>query len=873
MPSLHVRCGSAGVLGAPRPFTLGGTARVYERSRPFAVRHLSLDLTLDVEHKSIDAVATLDVERIDASATEICLDAVSFEVASVALVDPRKSPTPGSPPRGTGKKRATLAKFVYDGNTLRIPLGERRTARLRVAYRATPKRGLYFLEPDEHVQDRPRQVWTQCQDEDARHWFPCHDKPHLKMTFELSARVPRGWSCLSNGELTKRDDKPGAKLWQYHWRMDDPLPSYLVTLVAGEFSEIDAGRASGVPVTYLVPKGREADGRRTFRRTPDMIEHFGKLLGVPYPWNKYAQVVVSDFIFGGMENTTATTMYEHVLLDERAAIDITSDDIVAHELAHQWFGDYVTCRDWSHGWLNEGFATFFEHIDVEHHLGKDEYEYSLRSDLEAYFGEANVRYRRAIVCQDYDAPIDIFDRHLYQKGGLVLHMLRTMLGDRVFWRAINAYLTKHARSIVETRDLMRSLEDVSGRGLEQFFEQWVYRAGHPELEVKIEHEGRALTVSVKQAQKIDKDSPPFAFSFAFDLAPSKGKPIRHVRRIDKAIDTITVPSPERPSFVVIDPQFGVLADVRLDAPADMLRRQLAQAPTARGRWLAAAALGKRGDAASIDALGHSLGKETEFWGVRAQAAQALGETRLGEAFQILKSHSRTKHPKVRRAIVQALGHFRTPEASQALAPLALKDRSYLVESEAARSLGQTRQRAGFDTLIEVLDRPAWGDVIRMGALDGLAALRDERAISHVLARTRYGVSSRGRRSAVMALGKLTSERKHREALEELLDDVDPHVRVDVVRALVEMGDAKGRAALARRLDRENDGRVRRRIREALHELGIRGKEREAELRDDFDKLRTEQAELSLKVKRLEALLPAPPDGSKRPPRHSKRQGR
>jgi aminopeptidase N len=839
------------MLGAPRPFTLGGTARVYERSRPFAVRHLSLDVALDTENKSIDGVATIDVDRIDASAEELRLDAVSFEIREVSLVD----------------KRTTPIAIVYDGNTLRIPVGrEKRAARIRIAYRATPKRGLYFIEPDEHVQNRPRQVWTQCQDEDARHWFPCHDKPHLKMTFEFRVKVPKGWSCLSNGELVEKDDKSSPKAWQYHWRMNDPLPSYLVTLVAGEFAEIDGGKAGGVPVTYLVPKGREADGRRTFRRTPQMIAHFGKLVGVPYPWNKYAQVVVSDFVFGGMENTTATTMYEHILVDERAAVDVTSDDLIAHELAHQWFGDYVTCRDWSHGWLNEGFATFFEHVDVEHHLGKDEYDYSMRADFDAYLAEANGRYRRPIVCQDYDAPIDVFDRHLYQKGGIVLHMLRTMLGDEVFWRSVNAYLTKHARSIVETRDWMRALEDVSGRGLEQFFEQWVYRAGHPELDVKVEHEGGVLTITVKQTQKIDKESPAFAFPFTFDVVHGKGKPARHARRIEKASDTVTVPCAERPSFVVIDADFGVLADVKLDVPADMLRHQLASAPTARGRWLAAHVLGKRADAPSVQALARSLANESEFWGVRAQAALALGETRVGEAFDELVRHVKTKHPKVRRAVVQALGHFRTGAASQALERVALKDRSYLVESEAARSLGQTRQRAAFDTLVEVLDRPAWADVIRMGALDGLAALRDERAVSHVLARTRYGVPSRGRRSAVMALAKLTTERKHREALEELLDDSDPHLRADVVRALVEMGDAKGRTALARRLDRENDGRVRRRIREALHELGARTRERETELRDELEKLRTEQAELSLKVKRLESLV-SPASGK------TKRQGR
>jgi len=840
MSSLHARCGSACVLGAPRPFTLSGTPRVYERPRPFNVRHLSLEIGLDPAGKSIDGVATLDVERIDRSATELCLDAVSFDVKEVVLFDE--------------KKRAQ--KFVYDGDTLRVPIAlEKRTARVRIAYRATPKRGLYFLEPDEHVQDRPRQVWTQCQDEDARHWFPCHDKPHLKMTFELSARVPKGWFCLSNGELVKRSDKSRSGFSHYHWRMNDPLPSYLVTLVAGEFSVIDAGKAGRVPVTYLVPKGREADGRRSFRRTPEMIEYFGKLVGVPYPWNKYAQIVVSDFIFGGMENTTATTMYEHVLLDERAAIDITSDDIIAHELAHQWFGDYVTCRDWSHGWLNEGFATLFEHIDTEHHLGRDEYHYGIRNNLDEYFAEANGRYRRPIVCQDYDAPIDIFDRHLYQKGGLVLHMLRTMLGDKVFWASVKTYLTRHARSIVETRDLMRALEDVSGRGLEQFFEQWVYRAGHPELEVKVEYDDGALAVTVKQAQKVDKDAPAFVFALSFDVAPPKGKIVRHTRQLQKATDTITVACAERPSFVVIDPELAVLAEVRLDVPPDMLRRQLASAPTARGRWLAAPALGKRADGPSLQALGRAIEKEGEFWGVRAQAALALGETRIAAAFDILKANVKTKHPKVRRAVVQALGHFRTPEASNALRPIALKDKSYLVESEALRSLGQTRQAAAFDTLVEVIDRPSWADVIRIGALDGLAALRDERAISDVVARTRYGVPTRGRRAAVMALAKLTSDRKHREMLEELLDDPDPQVRVEVVRAIVEMGDPKARPTLSRHLDHEQDPRVRRRMREALHELVGRSKDLSIELRDEIEKLKTEHAELAAKVTKLEALGP------------------
>ena len=303
------------------------------------------------------------------------------------------------------------------------------------------------------------------------------------MTTEISARVPNGWAVLSNGALvSKETPKKGARGGSHSedGRASPELPAHARRRrlrrdrggrqartsghARARAQGTGTGRKSGkgekaekdtVPLSYLVPKGRLEDGLRTFARTPNMVEHFSAITGTPYPWNKYAQVVVSDFIFGGMENTTATTMYEHILLDSRAAIDVTSDDLIAHELAHQWFGDYVTCRDWSEGWLNEGFATYFEHVWREKRFGRDEYEYGVKSDLDAYLAEATGRYRRPIVCQDYDAPLDLFDRHLYEKGGLVLHTLRVELGDALFWAGITLYLTRHGRSVVETRDLLR----------------------------------------------------------------------------------------------------------------------------------------------------------------------------------------------------------------------------------------------------------------------------------------------------------------------------------------------------------------------------------------------------------------------------------
>jgi aminopeptidase N len=845
----HARCACSQLraLGAPRPFALPGGRRQYERDRPFAVRHISIDLALDVPRKAVEGWCTISFDRVDAAATTLTLDAVSFEIESVEL---------------DGGKGFAPAKHHYDGERIAVTIDAALTkGEVRVTYRANPRRGLYFLAPDEHVKNRPTQVWSQCQDEDARHWFPCHDKPHLKQTTELRVKVPTGWTALSNGKLASRSADGANEV--FHFKQDKPHPTYLVTLVAGTFSTLEDGEVLGAPVSYLVPPGREEDGRRTFKETPGMIRHFSEVTGTPYPWAKYAQVVVSDFIFGGMENTSATTMYEHILLDDRAALDITGDDLIAHELAHQWFGDLVTCRDFGHGWLNEGFATYFEHVDRQRRLGEDEYEYGLVGDQEGYLGEARTRYMRPIVCHDYEQPIDVFDRHLYEKGGLVLHVLRRTLGDAAFWGGVKEYLRRHAYGIVETRDLQRALEDVSGRSLDRFFEQWVFKAGHPELEVDVAHQDDALVVTVKQTQKTGPEVPLFALTLELDIARADGTTTRETLAVERQAETFVIPAKDRPRFVVVDPRHLVLGSVAVSAPADLLRAQLALATTARGRWLAAAALAKRDDPQTVAALAAVVSDEAAFWGLRVEAASALGKIRGDEARAALIAGLAAVHPKARRGVVAALGSFRDAEAAGALRRVALSDASYLVEAEAARSLGGTRQGAAFDTLIEVLDRASWADVIRAGALDGLAALRDDRAIPHVTARTRYGVPTRARRAAIRALPKLSSDRKTRELLEDLLEDPDPYLRVDVAIAVGELGDAKSRGPLARALERELDGRVKRRLREVSRDLGGGPRAEHERLKDELDKLRDEQRELRTRLAKLEAKSVIDGEGSEK----------
>jgi aminopeptidase N len=835
---LHARCGrfheaheSQGAGG--RPFALGeDTRKHFEADRPFRVKHLALDIALFFDKKSVAGKATLDVVRAAPDATSIVLDAVAFDIASLDV---------------DGKR----ASYTYDGRLLTVPLGKKKVARIVVEYSATPRKGLYFMEPDAEVPTRPLQMWSQCQEEDARHFVPCQDAPHVKMTTEITVAVPKGWYALSNGELVSRRPEKGGRE-RFHWKMNEPHPSYLLTLAVGEFAEIEDA-AGKVPLSFLFPKGREEDARRTFKNTKVMIERFSELIGQPYPWNRYAQIVVSDFIFGGMENTTATTLYEHVLIDKRGSIDITSEDLIAHELAHQWFGDFLTCRDWSEGWLNEGFATYFEHIWREHKEGHDAYEYGLLTDLDAYLSEAAGRYRRPIVCRDYDSPLDLFDRHLYEKGGLVLHVLRQELGDATFFAGLKKYVTTHQRSIVETRDLVRALEDVSGRSLGQLFHELVYTAGHPEIDVNVTWSHGVLELTAKQTQDT-KDGVPAVFRvpIELDVADEKGKIDRRSVVLDKKSATFALPCPKRPAWVLVDPRMRILGDVSATAPNDMLRAQLSKAPTARGRWRAAQMLAKSSDLPTIRALAHSVQVEKEAWMVRAEAAAALGGIRAAEAEEALVKSLKAKHPKVRRAVVSALGAKKALATGKELARISKSDESYLVCAEAARALGKTKDPAAKKTLLSIVDEPSWADVVGAAAADGLGALRDESAIPELLARTKYGHPTRLRRAAIMALSQLSTETRVREAIEEHLSDRDPHLRIDVVRALLEIGDARSRRKLREQLEVDLDARVRRRIREALRDLGRDDRKVARELESRIERMEKDYAELKSEVLRLGA---------------------
>jgi len=513
MPAAALRVDPVSSVAMTREFAFPGTRARWAPDRVVDIQHLALALEVDPARRSVVGSVTLRCRVIADDTRSVELDAVELTIDRVTA-------------------DGAAARFRHDGKKLRIELPSPAAAGaelvLAIGYRGAPRRGLYFIGPSEAYPGKPVQIWSQGQDEDSRYWFPCYDYPNNRTTSEVIATVPEKFTVISNGALIATSANTAAKTRTFHWRHDVPHSAYLITLAAGEFTMIEE-RAGDTPVTYYVHPGREDDARRAFGNTPRMIQFFERIIGVPYPYAKYAQVAVSDFIFGGMENTSATTQTADTLHDARAHLDFKSDPLVAHELAHQWWGDLLTCRDWAHAWLNEGFATYFEALWCEENLGPDEFAWNVRQDREGYLDEDANHYRRPIVCNRYRTPIDLFDRHLYEKGSLVLHMLRRITGDDLFYKSLNLYCTRHRGGNVITQDLQRAFEDTTGRNLDWFFDQWVYKEGHPEIEVSssFDDKKKLLSIIVKQTHRTTDTTAAFKFPVTIALMDANGGEVRH----------------------------------------------------------------------------------------------------------------------------------------------------------------------------------------------------------------------------------------------------------------------------------------------------------------------------------------------------------
>jgi len=789
------------------------------------------------------------VRAVQEVLTSLTLDAVDLQIAQV-------------------RQAGSTIPYDYDGQRLRMtfaePLHRAAEATVEVDYSVTkPRLGLYFITPDAAYPDKPVQLWTQCQDEDARYWFPCFDAPNEKATTEITVTVPQPYFALSNGKLvsSSRDDTAGTST--YHWLQDQPHATYLMTLVVGEFSE-HTETVDGIPVQWYVARGREADGQRAFGDTPEMVRFFSQQLGVPYPWNKYAQIAVSDFVFGGMENTTATTQTDLTLHDARAHLDFSSNGLVAHELAHQWFGNLLTCKHWAHAWLNEGFATYFDALFHEHHKGTDEFCYYMHQNAKGYFREDGEHYRRPIVTNVYIEPIDLFDHHLYEKGSLVLHMLRYLLGDAAFWSSMTQYVTANRHQVVETVDLERAIETATGRNLQAFFQQWVYKGGHPEYQVEFAWDDatRMATVTIRQQQHTGTEhgveTPLFDMPVTLLFALPEGEQ-RVSLRIHEQLHTFHIALSAKPRWLSFDPGNWILKKLQLKMPKDMLIAQLQHDPDVMGRIYAAEALGEVGSLEAVAGLRQAL-EHDSFWGVQAEIARILGKIHTPAALEALLANTHLSHPKARRAIAMALGEFKDDQAAAALSEVVQAgDASYFVEAEAAAALGKTRRDSALAVLQQAVQKPSWNETIRNGVFRGLADLQDDSALPVLLDFTTYGQPQLARYAAIRALGTLGGEKDPAPAaildtLTALLDEAHFRTRMATLDALEALHSSKTLPALERLRDRDLDGRVKRRVVEVIEAIRSARKQTDEvlQLRDDFQAIREENKKLLERLDRLEA---------------------
>jgi aminopeptidase N len=845
-----------------KSFELPGAKPHYNPDRPGQVEHIFLDLKLDIPNQSYHGNCNIRLLPIRNNIERLTLDAVNLNIQSIEIDE-------------------VPQKFEYNGEKLVIQLSQPTQTGKRlliaIAYSVEkPQRGIYFIQPDKHYPHKPIQVWTQGEDEDSRFWFPCFDYPGQLSTSEIRVRVPKHLIAISNGELIETAENGDDKI--YHWSQQQVHPTYLMTLAVGDFAEI-RDEWKGKPVTYYVEKGREADAKRSMEKTPRMIEFLSEKYGYAYAFPKYAQICVDDFIFGGMENTSATLLTDRCLLDERAALDNRStESLVVHELAHQWFGDLLVIKHWSHAWIKEGMASYSEVMWTEHEYGIQDAAYYRLLEARSYLNEDSSRYRRPMVTHVYREAIELYDRHIYEKGSCVYHMIRTELGDELFWQAIQTFVNDHAHQTVETVDLLRSIEKATGHNLTFLFDQYVYRGGHPDFKVAYSWDGDAdlakVTVTQTQASPDNngqKDLFDLKIPIGFGYSHSQSGLKIFTVRVNEREQSFYFPLTEKPDFISFDVGNNYLKTVILEYPVPELKAQLEFDPNPISRIYAAEALANKGALEAIKALSAALENDS-FWGVRVEVARQLAEISLDQAFDGLVSGLQDQSSYVRRAVVESLSKIKTHASYKAVKGFVQDgDASYYVEAAACRTVGviaaaNLEDKPHEDKVIKLLksvleEKAGWNEVVRSGAVAGLAEFKSsEVALNLLIEYTKLGISQPLRLTTIRALGKIsvgqtpTNIERILDRLAEIARETFFLTQMAVVSALGQMETPKAIAILQSLAHQTADGRVRRYAEEEVTKVqkNIGPEKSLRQMREELDQLKQQNQELKSRLETLEA---------------------
>ncbi len=635
----------------------------YYRATPTRINnlvHTKLDVRFDYKNQFLNGKEWVTLQPHFYPTDSLRLDAKGMDIKQIALVN---------------DQQLVPLKYTYDDNSLLIKLDrsyhstEKYT--IYLDYTAKPNllkaqgsaaindaKGLYFINPNERTPNKPRQIWTQGETEASSAWFPTIDRPNQKTTAEIAMTVLDNYVSLSNGALiNQQKNNDGTRTDT--WKMELPHAPYLFMMAVGDF-KIYQDKYNNIPVDYYLEPKYAPYAKDIFGKTPAMMDFYGKTLGVPYPWNKYAQIVCRDYVSGAMENTTATLHGEHVQKTKRELLDDNEEGTIAHELFHQWFGDLVTAESWSNLTMNESFATFGEIIWHEHDGGKEKGDKSRFEKLQSYLKSSKNGNSPALARYYYHDKEDMFDNISYAKGSLILYALKEQMGDVAFYQSLKKYLTDNSFKTGEPQQLRLAMEDVTGKDWAPYFNQWYYKGGHPILKITSSTKNNTLVLNIAQVQ--DSTVQTFQLPLAIDIYTKEGK-VRKTVQLNERNTHLTIPLPNTLEFIDVDPEKTLVGEILMDKTEADYQYQYTQAPSFANR---------------IAALLFAL-KNPKTTGGQQLLTQALSDKDTDLVAMAIQGTDLT-NPTVQKS------------AEKIIAALAEQSPASVVRASAIRKLGQTKNK-------------------------------------------------------------------------------------------------------------------------------------------------------------------------------------
>jgi len=689
--------------------TSGNTERVTrpERSREYNAINYKVELSVDPVQKRLEGQNTITITPLCDNFNKVTLDAVSLVATDVLDI----KGTPLYFEQTEENIFINLTRFFGHNDTIIFTVKY---------YLSEPVMGLRYIDASG---DRPLQVSSNCFPNKARQWIPCYDYPNDKVTQDIIITTNSRYKVLSNGSLIDiTDNGNGTTTW--HWQQVRPHSTYLISLSIGDYLVVKDSLGD-LPINYWVYKSMADDVERVFGKTPYMIDFYNRLFNYKYPWAKYDQVI-SGYMGGGAEATSATLLGEGIVTDEFTEQDYYREYVIAHEISHQWWGDLITCRSWEHTWLNESFGTYSDHLYTRYDKGADEGAYDLLLKKNAYLNEAHNRFMRPIVYKEYEHPGDNFNRHTYQKGACTLHLLRSILGDDAFFRTISTFLHRHEFKPVTTYDFMKCLKDVTGKNMDWFFEQYFFKPGHPVFNISKtwDESSGILTITIIQEQDKWENVPVYTIPVNIGIYTDNGKIIKRVWLKEKT-EVLNFTLDAEPLMVRFDEGNYLLKEWSYKKSLEELLFQVMKDDMIGRLWATGQLSEYSGNPKTVESW-KKIATEDEFWAVRAAAIEQISKFYVAENIDLIKNAAREKSSKVRAVAIKALGELKDPSLKNFFRQTFKTDNSYAVKSETLIAIGKCGNKSDISFLKEAVLQKSYRDVVSNAAKKAIEKISSDK---------------------------------------------------------------------------------------------------------------------------------------------------